>query len=66
MASLYTKANLKKEYRLRFLFRFLFTLVSFVFPAIIIGIRFDIINNFNGIKLSIMGLLLLVITLWRF
>ena len=55
MASLYTKANLKKEYRLRFLFRFLFTLVSFVFPAIIIGIRFDIINNFNGIKLSIMG-----------
>lgn len=66
MASLYTKANLKKEYRLRFLFRFLFTLVSFVFPAIIIGIKFDIINNFSGIKLSIMGLLLLVITLWRF
>lgn len=66
MAATYTKANLTKEKRLRFLFRFLFTLVAFVFPILMISFKFEIFTQFNGFKLTAMGLLLLVITLWRF
>ena len=66
MAATYTKADLKKEKRLRFLFRALFTLVAFVFPIVIISIEFNIVTKFSGFKLSAMGLLLLVIVIWRF
>jgi hypothetical protein len=66
MAATFTKANLKKEYRLRFLFRLLFALVSFVFPMVIVAIKFDIITQFNGFKLTVMGMLMLIITIWRF
>lgn len=66
MASTYTKANLKKEKGLRFLFRFLFVLVAFILPAVIISVKFKIITQFSGFKLTAMGILLLVITLWRF
>ena len=66
MAATYTKADLRKEKNLRLLYRCLFTLVAFIFPVIILSVKFTLFTHFNGFKLTAVGLLLLVIILWRF
>lgn len=58
--------NLTTEKRWRFIFRALFALVAFVLPIVIISIKYKLITQFTGYKLSAVGLILCVVVLWRF
>lgn len=60
------KLNLKTEKLYRLLFRALFVLVAFILPIIIVSIKYKLFTQFNGFKLSVVGLLLCIIILWRF
>ena len=59
------KETLKKEKNLRLFYRLLFILVSIVAPVWIVSTKYKLISEFSGYKLSIIGLLLCVIILWR-
>lgn len=58
--------NLTTEKRWRFIFRTLFALVAFILPIVIISIKYKLITQFTGYKLSAVGLILCVVVLWRF
>lgn len=60
------KLNLKREKALRFLFRSLFALSAFLVPVAIIATRYQLITKFNGYKLTAVGILLIVMVVWRF
>ena len=56
--------NQAKQYRL--ILRILFCLVDFVIPIIFIGIKYKLFTQFNGLKLTMIGLILLLLILFRF
>lgn len=58
--------DLKVEKRWRFIFRTLFALVAFVLPVVIISLKYKLITQFTGYKLSAVGLILCIVVLWRF
>jgi len=58
--------NLKTEKIWRLIFRILFALVAFILPIIIISIKYKLITQFTGYKLSAVGLILCIVVLWRF
>jgi hypothetical protein len=58
--------DLKVEKRWRFIFRALFALVAFVLPVVIISLKYKLITQFTGYKLSAVGLILCIVVLWRF
>ena len=58
--------NLKTEKTWRLIFRILFALVAFILPIIIISIKYKLITQFTGYKLSAVGLILCIVVLWRF
>lgn len=60
------ETTLKQAKTKRFIFRVLFALVAFVLPIVIIGIKYKLITHFTGYKLSVVGLILCVIVVWRF
>ena len=53
-----------KKYRL--ILRILFCLVDFVLPIIFIGIKYKLFTQFNGFKLTFIGLILLLLVVFRF
>lgn len=63
---------MKKEYtleqakRYRLLLRIAFAIVAFVVPFVITVIKFDIFTKATATKISIVGVLLLVLIAWRF
>lgn len=63
---------MKKEYTLgqarkyRLLLRIAFAIVAFVVPFVITVIKFDIFTKATATKVSILGVLLLVLIAWRF
>lgn len=60
------KLNLKTEKCWRLIFRILFVLISVVLPVIIVATKYNLIREFTGYKLSIVGCILVVILLWNF
>lgn len=60
------KVDIKTAKRNRLILRILFCLVDFVIPIIFIGIKFKLFTEFNGIKLTIMGIILLLLVVFRF
>lgn len=66
MASTYTKANIKKEKRLRFVYRILFFLITLVTPCIIWGINYQFMQTRVVTKISIMFLLVSYVLCRRF
>ena len=58
--------NLKTEKTWRLIYRILFGLVAFFLPILVISIKYKLITHFNGYKLSIIGLILCIIIIWRF
>lgn len=66
MAIIPTNAEIKLAKQNRLWLRILFCLVDFVAPIIIIGMKYKLFTNFNGVKLTLMGAILLLLVLFRF
>lgn len=60
------KIDMKTAKHYRLILRILFCLVDFVIPIILIGIKFKLFTEFNGIKLTIIGIIILLLVLFRF
>lgn len=60
------KVDIKTAKRNRLILRILFCLVDFVIPIIFIGIKFKLFTEFNGIKLTIMGIIIILLVVFRF
>lgn len=61
-----TKVDIKTAKRYRTVLRLLFCLVDFVTPIVFIGIKYKLFTRFNGIKLTMMGMILLLLVIFRF
>lgn len=66
MAATYTKADIKKEKRLRLLYRLLFFIITLVVPCIIWGINYQFMHTRVVTKISIMFLLVAYVLCKRF
>lgn len=58
--------DIKTAKRIRFLLRTLFCVVNFIAPLLIISIKYELFTQFNGIKLTFLGIILLFLVLFRF
>ena len=61
-----TNAEIKLAKQNRLWLRILFCLVDFVAPILIIGMKYKLFTNFNGIKITLIGAILLLLVLFRF
>ena len=60
------RRDIKKDKRMRFLMRLLFVLFGFIAPIVVIELKYDLFTDFNGWKLSIVGMLVLISLIYRF
>lgn len=60
------KIDIKQAKLYRLILRILFCLVDFVIPIVFIGIKYKLFTQFNGIKLTMMGMILLLLVVFRF
>lgn len=60
------KVDIKQARLYRLILRILFCLVDFVIPIVFIGIKYKLFTQFNGIKLTMMGMILLLLVVFRF
>ncbi len=60
------KIDIKQAKQYRLILQLLFCLVDFVIPVIFIGIKYKLFTQFNGIKLTMMGIILLLLVVFRF
>lgn len=58
--------NIKKDKRMRLIMRLLFALFAFIIPVVIVSLRYKLFTEFTGRKLSVIGFLILVSTIFRF
>lgn len=66
MANTTKKIDIKQAKLYRLILRILFCLVDFVIPIVFIGIKYKLFTQFNGIKLTLMGMILLLLIVFRF
>lgn len=66
MADTTKKIDIKQAKLYRLILRILFCLVDFVIPIVFIGIKYKLFTQFNGIKLTMMGMILLLLVVFRF
>lgn len=66
MADTTKKIDIKQAKLYRLILRILFCLVDFVIPIVFVGIKYKLFTQFNGIKLTMMGMILLLLVLFRF
>lgn len=60
------KIDIKQAKHYRLVLQLLFCLVDFVIPVIFIGIKYKLFTQFNGIKLTMMSIILLLLVVFRF
>ena len=60
------KIDIKEAKMRRLILRILFCLVDFVIPIVFVGIKYKLFTQFNGIKLTMMGMILLLLVMFRF
>lgn len=60
------KVDIKQAKLYRLILRILFCLVDFVIPIVFIGVKYKLFTQFNGIKLTMMGMILLLLIVFRF
>jgi hypothetical protein len=60
------KIDIKQAKLYRLILRILFCLVDFVIPIVFVGIKYKLFTQFNGIKLTMMGMILLLLVMFRF
>lgn len=58
--------NIKKDKRIRLIMRLLFALFAFIIPVVVVSLRYKLFTEFTGRKLSVIGFLILVSTIFRF
>jgi hypothetical protein len=66
MADTTKKIDIKQAKLYRLILRILFCLVDFVIPIVFIGIKYKLFTQFNGIKLTMIGMILLLLVVFRF
>ena len=66
MANTTKKVDIKQAKLYRLILRILFCLVDFVIPIVFIGIKYKLFTQFNGIKLTLIGMILLLLIVFRF
>lgn len=66
MTSTTKKVDIKQARIYRLILRILFCLVDFVIPIVFIGVKYKLFTQFNGIKLTMMGMILLLLVVFRF
>lgn len=66
MADTTKKIDIKEAKIRRLILRILFCLVDFVIPIVFVGIKYKLFTQFNGIKLTMMGMILLLLVMFRF
>lgn len=66
MANTTKKIDIKQAKLYRLILRILFCLVDFVIPIVFIGVKYKLFTQFNGIKLTMMGMILLLLVVFRF
>ena len=59
------KLNLKKEKCWRLIFRILFVLIAIVSPIIIVSLKYKLITECTGYKLSLVGAVLCIVVVWN-
>lgn len=57
--------NLRMQKTWRLIFRIFFAVVAFVLPVVIISLKFKLFTEFSGIKITAVGLILIIVVLWR-
>ena len=60
------KVDIKTAKRNRLILRILFCLVDFVIPIVFIGIKYKLFTQFNGFKLTFLGIIILLLVAFRF
>ena len=60
------KVDIKEAKKLRLILQILFCLVDFVIPVVFIGVRYKLFTEFNGIKLTFMGIIVLLLVAFKF
>lgn len=58
--------DIKKDKRIRLIMRLLFTLFAFIIPVLVVSLRYKLFTEFTGRKISVIGFLILVSTIFRF
>lgn len=58
--------DIKTAKRNRLILQILFCLVDFVIPVVFIGIKYKLFTQFNGVKLTLMGVTVLLLVAFRF
>ncbi len=58
--------TLEKAKLYRLISRIAFTAIGFVLPMVIVAVKFKIFTAYTNTKISIMGIILLLIIAWRF
>ena len=66
MADTTKKIDIKQAKLYRLILRILFCLVDFVIPIVFIGVKYKLFTQFNGIKLTMIGMILLLLVVFRF
>ena len=66
MADTTKKIDIKQAKLYRLILRIFFCLVDFVIPIVFIGIKYKLFTQFNGIKLTMIGIILLLLVVFRF
>ena len=66
MANTTKKIDIKQAKLYRLILRILFCLVDFVITIVFIGVKYKLFTQFNGIKLTMMGMILLLLVVFRF
>jgi hypothetical protein len=66
MSNTTKKIDIKQAKLYRLILRILFCLVDFVIPIVFIGIKYKLFTQFNGIKLTMIGMILLLLVVFRF
>ena len=66
MSNKSTKIDITTAKRYRLILRILFCLVDFVLPIVIIGLKYNLFSKFTGIKLTLIGAIILLLVLFRF
>ena len=66
MANKSTKVDITTAKRYRTLLRIMFCLVDFVLPIVFIGVKYELFEEFTGIKLTLIGAILALLVLFRF
>lgn len=61
-----TKVDITTAKHYRLILSILFCIVDFAIPIVLIGMKYKLFTQFNGIKLTFIGIILLLLVLFKF